>query len=271
MEKKENQTQENIHTKIWHEEAETDNPFLAKACYCSGYDVYGELLQKASWVEYLYLLFKLERPTDQQTKLLERLMIAVANPGPRDYSVRAAMAASVGGSTSASSLMAALGVGAGQYQGAHEVYLAMNYWAKCGCSLDEWYIYLELSTHKTGADIWPDIEHFPGFEPYGNTCSTIVQQTLIGLCDIYPEQRLGWLVKNRKALEKAAKRPLAMAGVTAAAFADLSFSPETGEMLYLLLRLPGAAAHALEQQMQWRQYPFFRNGLILRNDPGPKS
>jgi citrate synthase len=271
MKKEEIQFEENIHTKIWYEEAEADNPFLAKACYCSGYDVYGELLHKASWPEYLYLLFKLERPAEWQTKLLERLMIAIANPGPRDYSVRAAMAAAVGGSTSASSLMAALGVGAGQYQGAHEVYLSMNYWAKYGCSLDAWCNYFEQPSNKMDADIWPDIEHMPGFEPYGNICSTIVQQTLISLCDIYSEQRLGWLVKNRKALERSAKRPLAMTGVVAAAFTDLSFSPEAGEMLYLLLRLPGAAAHALEQHMQWRQYPFFRNGLILRNDPGPKS
>ena len=38
---------------IWAEEAEPDNPFEAKACYCHGYDVYGDLLGKAGWAESL--------------------------------------------------------------------------------------------------------------------------------------------------------------------------------------------------------------------------
>jgi citrate synthase len=64
--------------------------------------------------------------------------------------------------------------------------------------------------------------------------------------------------------------PLAMTGVAAAALIDLAFSPEQGEMLYLLSRLPGAAVHALEQQEYgWRRFPFFANGLKLENDPGP--
>ena len=48
---------ETITTKIWFEEEEPDNPFAAKTSYCSGYDVYGELLGKISWSEYIYLLF----------------------------------------------------------------------------------------------------------------------------------------------------------------------------------------------------------------------
>ena len=77
-----------IHSKIWEEIPEPDNPFAAAACYCSGYDVYGDLLGKISWIEYLYLLFKLEPPTKDQAKLLEGLAVAIANPGPRDLSVR---------------------------------------------------------------------------------------------------------------------------------------------------------------------------------------
>jgi citrate synthase len=38
-------------------------------------------------------------------------------------------------------------------------------------------------------------------------------------------------------------------------------------MLYLLLRLPGAAAHALEQHERgWRTLPFYNDGLILTKD-----
>src|SRR5699024_1033096 len=100
-----NKKREVIHSQIWEEIPERDNPFTAAVCYCSGYDVYGDLLDKASWIEYLYLLFKQERPTSAQAKLLEGLAIAVANLGPRDHSIRAAMCAGVGGSTDASCLM----------------------------------------------------------------------------------------------------------------------------------------------------------------------
>ena len=126
---------ETITTKIWRETPETDNPFAAAECFCSGYDVYGDLLKNASYIDYLYLLFKLEPPTSQQSALLEGLAIALANPGPRDHSVRAAMSAGVGGSTHASALIAALSVGAGNLGGAREVFHAMEYWQLCSTNL----------------------------------------------------------------------------------------------------------------------------------------
>jgi citrate synthase len=233
--------------------------------------VYGELLHKASWAEYLYLLFKLERPAEWQAKLLERLMIALANPGPRDYSVQAAMSAAVGGSTAASTLMAALAVGAGQIGGAREVYEAMLVWNQLGVDLKKWDRYLTKLPEQKDIQAWPAREYPPGFEPYGTACATPVQQTLSCLSDIYRERNLGWLAANRIALEKSANRPLAMIAVVAAALMDLAFSAQEGEMLCLLLRLPGAAAHALEQHMQWKKFPFFKNGLVLQNDPGPAA
>jgi citrate synthase len=46
--------------------------------------------------------------------------------------------------------------------------------------------------------------------------------------------------------------------VAAAALADLGLTPDEGEMLFLLLRLPGAAAHALEQRAAGhKQFPFY--------------
>jgi citrate synthase len=59
-------------------------------------------------------------------------------------------------------------------------------------------------------------------------------------------------------LEQASGYPLSLVGVAAAAFADLGFSPEAGEMLFLLLRLPGAAVHALEQRgYGHKRFPFY--------------
>ncbi|BAW80310.1 citrate synthase [Candidatus Nitrosoglobus terrae] len=258
--------QEVIHSQIWEEIPEKNNPFAAAGCYCCGYDVYGDLLDKVSWIEYLYLLFKQDRPTAEEAKLLEGLAIAIANPGPRDYSVRAAMCAGVGGSTYASALIAALGVGAGQYSGSREVGIAMAYWQECGTSLVAWQERLKHLPQEERADVWLPIEHPPGFDLHGVSCATPVQQTLTFLVKFSSSGALAWLQTNQLQLENAADCPLAMTGVIAAAMIDLGFSIPQGEMLYLLLRLPGAAVHALEQEKYgWRRYPFFAAGLELEN------
>lgn len=265
--------EEFVYSKIWEEVPEVDNPFAATACYCSGYDVYGDLLGKASWIEYLYLLFKQEAPTKSQAMLLEGLAIAIANPGPRDHSIRAAMNAGVGGSTHASCLMAALAVGAGQLGGAREVVHAMESWQECGHDLESWINHLshfQQHFQQERADVWGDMEHPPGFDPNGEHCATPVQQTLAWLVKHSSGNTLRWLQKNHEELEVAADCPLTMTGVAAAALIDLEFSSAQGEMLYLLLRLPGAAVHALEQEEYgYKRYPFFKDGLELLNDPGP--
>ena len=260
-------SEEVIHSRIWQEEAESDNAFAAASCHCPGYDVYGELLGNASWIVYLFLLFRGEAPTNQQAKLLEGLAIALANPGPRDASVHAAMCGGVGGSTSASCLMAALGVGAGASGGAREVFYAMQDWQTRGSDLASWQAGLKVKPVDAPADVWPVPEHAPGFDPYGIRCTAPVKQTLVNLASVGCGQSLIWLHENQEALESAAGLPLAMTGVAAAALNDLGCTPEQGEMLCLLLRLPGAAVHALEQkEVGYKNFPFFK--IELENDPG---
>lgn len=260
--------QEVIHTRIWEEIPEADNPFAAAVCRCAGYDVYGDLLGKASWIEYLYLLFKQERPTPDQAALLEGLAVALANAGPRDPAVHAAMCAGTGGSTRASALMAALAVGAGQLGGAREVALAMEYWQACGENLEAWRSLLLNPPKQERIDVWLPIEHLPGFDPHGTVCPAPVRQSLSFLAKYDSAPLLRWLQNHREELETTAHSPLAMTGVAAAAFLDIGFSPEQGEMLFLLLRLPGAAAHALEQEhFGWRRFPFFKDGIKVDNDP----
>lgn len=251
-----------IHSRIWDEQSEADNPFAAATCYCRGYDVYGELLNKASFVEYLYLLFAGERPTTNQAQLLERLAIALANPGPREVSVHAAMCAGVGGSPAAAALMAALGVGAGNLGGGHELRVAMETWKRLGCDLVAWQALLADPPQAERADIWTPMEHAPGFDPHGVRCATPVIQTLDTLRAIGAGPHLPWLATHREALETAAGAPLALSGVAAAACCDLGLSAAQGEMLYLLLRLPGAAVHALEQkEYGFRRFPFFHGSV----------
>jgi citrate synthase len=265
----ENSKIETVHTRIWLEEPEPDNDFATRAAYCHGYDVYGEMLGNATWTEMIFLLFRGEAPSPEQTKLLDALAIALANPGPRDQSVHAAMCGGVGGSPAAACLMAALAVGAGHLSGAREVCLAMEIWKECGTNTDLWNARLAApAAHNVS--IWPDPEHPSGFEPYGLNVSTIVRQTLSNLARLSPGICLRWLDTNRQILEDMAGHPLSMSGVAAAALADLDFTPEQGEMLCLLLRLPGAAAHALEQkQYGHKRFPFFK--IDLQDDPENKE
>lgn len=245
-----------IHSRIWCEEPEPDNPFAAKAAYCRGYDVYGEMLGNARWAEMLYLLFRDEAPTASQADLLEALAVALANPGPRDPSVHAAMCGGVCGSTAASSLMAALAAGAGSLAGGREVFLAMQGWKRCGTDLEAWRLWFD-EPHTLPADVWPEPDHAPGFDPYGASTATPVRQTLYCLAKLSPGPGLAWLRENLSSMEALTGRPIALSGVAAAALADLGFEPEQGEMLHLLLRLPGAAAHALEQRpLGYKKFPF---------------
>ncbi len=268
MTSEEKSKKEVLHTKIWCEEPEQDNPFAASKCLCAGYDVYGELINKASWFEYVYLLFKLERPGKWQAELLEKIAIAIANPGIRDHSVRAAMNAGVGGSTSASALMAALAVGAGQLNGAREVFLMMQWWQECGCDPCKWEKMINEPPRNHRANVWGEIEHTPGFDPHGVSCAKPVLQTMAVLERVKSDGNISWLMEHRAELEKMTNSPLSMTGLIATAFTDLEFSPDQGEIFYLMMRLPGAAVHALEQkQLGWKKYPFFGSALKVTNDP----
>ncbi len=250
-----------IHSKIWQEEAEPDNPFAAQKAYCCGYDVYGEMLGQARWVEMLYLLFHQEPPTSRQADMLETLAVALANPGPRDASVHAAMCGGVGGSPAAACLMAALGVGAGELSGGREIFFAMNGWVACKTDLNAWHDWFHSPKIMPGS-IWPAPEHAPGFDPHGVRVAGIVKDTLSSLVYYEVGSYLPWLEKNYSALELSTGQSLTLSGVAAAAFSDLGFTPDQGEMLYLLLRLPGAAAHALEQRdYGHKKFPFGRMKL----------
>jgi len=258
-----------IHTRIWREEPEADNPFATRAAFCRGYDVFGQMLGNARWVEMLVLLLRDELPGSAELDMLEALAVALANPGPRDPSVHAAMCGGVGGSTAAASLIAALSVGAGRNRGARDVFDAMNAWQACGSDLPGWITHIK-QPGEGAIDIWPTREHSPGFDPHGVSTATCVRQLLEKLASIAETPRLAWLAAHFREAEKAVGLPLDISGVAAAALADLGFSPVEGEMLYLLLRLPGAAAHALEQAgYGYKQFPFYP--VELEDDPAAKE
>jgi citrate synthase len=274
-----------MQSRIWLEEPEAANPFAARSSHCHGYDVFGDMLGRAGWAEMIYLLFRGEAPTAPQAAAMDVLAVALANPGPRDASVHAAMCGGVGGSPAAASLIAALAVGAGSLGGSREILLAMETWSECGTDLEAWNRRLARPVSEP-ISVWPAMEHPPGFDPHGIGTPTPVKQLLEHLAralttgesasetSANPAShaaneakaakpvKTAWLKANLQSLETLAGRPLSMAGAAAAGFADLGFSPQEGEMLYLMLRLPGAAAHALEQSAYGhKRFPFYKMEL----------
>lgn len=266
-----------LSTKIWREVAQDDNPFAADKAFCYGYDVFRGMVGQASPSAMLYLLFVGEPPSRQQAQLLDALAVALANPGPRDPSIHAAMCGGVGGSHAASALMAALATGAGQVGGAREVFLAMKVWATFAGGPDA-SLLRTLSTPQRSKWLaledsgWPEIEGAPGFDLNGARCGTsgVVKDAASVFAHLSPGWRSRWLFDNLAQLEAQAGLPVSMMGVVAAAFGDLNMSPEQGEMLCLLLRLPGAAAHAIEQRANgFKGFPF--PSVELLDDPKQKD
>ena len=266
---------EKIISKFWAEIAEPEDPFVPSKCLCAGYDVYGELINKVSWIDYLFLLIRQDAPSRKQHNMLNTLAVALANPGPRDMSVHAAMSGGAGGSTLASCLIAAISVGAGNYNGAHEVVESMKLFQKFDLNLEAWVDYLEnfdSTKHDKNNDVWLNPEHPPGFTPHFQCCASPILQTLSALEKISDGKTTKWLHKNRTPLEQASGMPIGFTSVAAATFCDLGFDLEQAEVLFLLLRLPGAAAHALEQrELGLKHFPFYSDHVEVTNDPAKES
>lgn len=257
-------------TEIWLEEAESLDPFLNKASYCHGFDVYGQVLQKASFSEYLFLLFIGEPPSVEQNTLFNYVAISVANYGPRDEAVRAAMNSGVGGAPAAANLMSALAVGAGNFNGAREIFQLVQCFTELKLDIGAWKNFLMNPNQKRlREDIWQSFEHVPGFLPHANCESSLVSQLLEIFCSSGNFSALKWLKENQWELQENVGYPMGIQIVIAAALSDLSFNSEKAEMIYSILRLPGAAVHALEAKNQgWRKFPFFGSQLELTDDPG---
>lgn len=259
-----------IVSEFWEETPQPGNPFKPAECHCAGYDVYGELVPMASLSEYILLLFLKQQPEKFQTDLFNSLSIALGNPGPRDQSVHAAMAAGAGGAGAAASLIAAISVGAGQFGGAREIATLMEAEHHCARDIEKWFVFLSHSIAPASgeldnySDVWPRSEHPPGFDPHAIATGQTILQTLDHLESIHSGYQLSWLKNNRVALEDKMGMPISMTFVAAAGFVDIGLDEEQAELLFLLVRLPGAAAHGLEQRWRgWKDFPFYGDKLTV--------
>lgn len=223
---------------IWHETPAVDNPYIAASSHCYGYDLH-ELMHKRSYVDVIFLLFRGELPTTAQAELLQQLMIALINPGPRHAATRAAMNVGVGKTDPLHILPIATAVYAGEYSGAKEVETAMAF-IEANCERD-----VALVMQENFIDVDAAVEH-TGFG---------VRHGGIELLAIKLAQQLQQLNGAGKALAwgnhladalALVKKNWLITGVAAAVLLDLGFPARVGAGFFQLLGAPGLLAHGLE-------------------------
>lgn len=234
---------EKASTRLWLEVATGDNPFIATDVYCHGYN-HLELMKQRSFVDVLYLLFRGELPGKNEAELLEQLMIALINPGPRHPASRAAINAGVGKTLPEHILPIALNVLGGKYQGAGSVEAAMRFIRGNLDNPVEPVVQQLLEQFQSSVS--GDNELAPGFGSYHGSIDVHTHQLAQQLAGLAGAGKsLAWGNLFSQGISPLHQGWL-LPGLAAAALCDLGFQPRAGAGLYQLLAAPGLLAHGLE-------------------------
>lgn len=230
-------------TAIWEESPAPENPYNASAVRCYGYDLL-DLMRKKSFPEVFFLLFTGELPTTEQAQLLEQLMLALINPGPRHPATRAAMNAGVGKTDLAHLLPIALNVLGGTHSGSGAVEDCMHFFAAHQQSAPAATVAEKVRNNpRPNTGDWLPL---PGFgSSYGSIdqLAARIATHLAALPGAGPALALGQQLATELNPLNMGWLPL---GYTAATLVDLGFSPRLGGGIFQLLSAPGLLAHGVE-------------------------
>jgi citrate synthase len=231
-------------TRIWNEQASDDNPYIATHALCHGYDLF-ELMDKRSFVDVFYLLFRGELPSKTEAQLLQSLMIALINPGPRHPATRAAMNVGVGKTDPVHILPIASAVLGGDYLGGGAIESCMRFLRKQQNTHPQDFVRDIQLQYPSLQDV--DLEQVaPGFGRRHGGIDLLTKNIA---------ERLLQLEGSGKALKWGAELSALLepegfgwqtTGLAAAVFADLGFHPRAGGSLFQLMGAPGLVAHGLE-------------------------
>lgn len=230
-------------TRIWQEVPADENPYIAASCRCHGYDLQ-ELMRKRSFIDVFYLLFRGELPSQDQAELLEQLMIALIDPGPRHPATRAAINTAVGKTDPAHILPIGMMVLSGEHLGGIEVEAAMRFLRK-RLSDDPQRVAEELLTAEQ-PPTEGDWHIAPGFGSRFGGIDIMPGKIATQLAQLPGSgQALAWGHTFARALHPRNMSWL-ITGVAAATLCDLGFHPRAASGLFQILSAPGILAHGLE-------------------------
>ena len=234
-----------VATRIWSEIPSEDNPFIATHALCHGYDLF-ELMEKRSFVDVFYLLFRGELPTKAEAQLLQTLMIALINPGPRHPATRAAMNVGVGKTAPVHILPIATAVLGGEYAGGGIVEESMRFLRKQQ-KLDAQQVAATLlAQYESAANVDEQLTIAPGFARHNGGVDLLAKNIALQLCALEASGKaLQWGCQLAAHLETQGIGWMTT-GIAAAVFADLGFQPRAGGSLFQLLGAPGLVAHGIE-------------------------
>lgn len=228
--------------RLWQEIPSQENPYLAGQCRCHGYDIL-ELAQKRSFADVLFLLFQGELPSPEQARMLETLLIALINPGPRHPAVRAAMNAAVSKTHTQHLLPIGLSALSGTYLGGGEVLEAMRFF---GANLRRLPSEVAIESLEVPRPAEGDFHPVPGFGCRFGGIDPVPQQAATLFAALPAAGKaLAWGQGLVEALIPSGMGWLAP-GIAAAVLYDLGFSPWDGAGLFQLACAPGILAHGLE-------------------------
>lgn len=238
------QFQESASTEIWNETPSDKNPYIAKQCYLHGYDIM-ELTKSRSFIDVLFLLFQSELPSPDQARILETLMVACINPGPRHPATRAAMNAGVSKANHEHILPIGLMTLGGAYNGASEVELAIDFLTKNN----------QKKPNKLGTELLKDKKKLqgdwhiaPGFGSYYGDINLMANELVVVLMQLPGTgPHLKWGASFVSSISEHANLGWLHTGVVAAVLADLGFGAREAAGLFQLISAPGILAHGLEQ------------------------
>jgi len=221
------------------------------------------------WVQMLFLLFRGELPTPEQDRLLNIIMAAIINPGPRDAAVRAAMNCGIGKTPVSTILSAGLAVRGGMAEGSLHVETAMRFFLgqlpydenRDAASPDLPLIlirdYDHLLAEDPERDVVPLPPHPPGFGLYYGERDPRPIMLLAKLKTLgKPGESLSLALEMESHLSRERGIYLTAPGILAAACCDLGLLPEQGAGLFLIAGSAGILAHGIEQlPRRWNEYP----------------
>jgi len=236
-----------IPTEICYEVPTEENPYIAKQIRYHGYDIL-ELLQKRSYIDVVYLLFKGELPSNKQHDLLEKLMIGLCSPGVRHDATRAAMVTGAGKSEVVHILPISLAVLGGEHLGSTEVQQSIRF-LKANINNCPTTVAIDVLKKFKSSEV-ENSNVVPGFGRIYDGVDQHTQKLAELLIKIDSNnQCLNWCNSFVSELNSQGYSWLAT-GLAAAVFVDLELDSRTGAGLFQLISAPGLLAHGLEKSMQ---------------------
>lgn len=201
------------------------------------------MIAEGNFSDAAYLLLTGRKPTDIESKLFEKLLIACVDHGMGTASALSArFVASAGNSLNASVAAGVLALG-DLHGGAAEMAMKQIKEAEEYSSVDEFVGSLLLKKEK--------IYGF-GHRIYKQQDPRVVQ-----ILNILSEQKFSSVhvetvieMERQIALQKGKKIPLNIDGLVAAIFLQFGFTPEMARGAFIIARIPGLIAQAIEENEQ---------------------